>query len=282
MLLPPDWPAELGKRLLSLVGTVTACQQLSGLSGRGVFRVSGVDRDVVVKGRASAQEVHFYRTVAPQLPGIATPEVFALVEERGDCWLVLEHIPHALPRERWLADAGTMGYLAALHTARPVLPAAAPLFQPGWTSAMTGEALNWFPRSRLPIEQVLSRWQQEFHVLNQPVCPVSGDPNPRNWGLRAGGALILFDWERFGWGQPALDLAITVPGLGDPDTFERVADAYLLAGGASQPGLPRATALAKAWTLVEFLVRSNFSPERSELAQHIARHFPDWLSQFEH
>src|SRR5690242_19318897 len=60
-----------------------------------------------------------------------------------------------------------------------------------------------------------------------PSHPLSGDPNPRNWRLRAVGLFVLFDWERFCFGAPALDLAIIVPGLGNADLFRNVAEAYL-------------------------------------------------------
>ena len=69
--------------------------------------------------------------------------------------------------------------------------------------------------------------EQASQHLFRPVCAISGDPNPVNWGLRDDGTLALFDWERFGRCSPALDLAITVPGLGDETAYRAVATSYL-------------------------------------------------------
>ena len=68
---------------------------------------------------------------------------------------------------------------------------------------------------------------------------ISGDPNPTNWSVREDGTVVLFDWERVGYGTPALDLAITVPGLGTPDDYRRVVEGYLRAGPSPELTAPQ-------------------------------------------
>ena len=130
---------------------------------------------------------------------------------------------------------------------------------------------------------------RELQAASQPLfaprCPISGDPNPTNWGLRDDGSLVLFDWERFGYGTPVLDLAITIPGLGDGATFRRVAGRYLgdrraVDGPLCPAGerLSREIAIAKVWSVVEFL--SNYAEGRLArigTIDWLVRLFPGWL-----
>ncbi len=76
---------------------------------------------------------------------------------------------------------------------------------------MTQAAFDWLPGIE---SEALEQPQREHAAISEPWCWISGDPNPRNWGLRADGTPVLFDWELFGPGTPATDLAIIVPGLG--------------------------------------------------------------------
>jgi aminoglycoside phosphotransferase (APT) family kinase protein len=104
---------------------------------------------------------------------------------------------------------------------------------------------------------MLERLQRESEADSDPWCWISGDPNPRNWGLRDDGTPVLFDWELFGPGTPATDLAIIVPGLGSLTDYANVAAAYLAASEAA-PGwdieqLSRQIAVSKVATVVQLL-----------------------------
>lgn len=71
---------------------------------------------------------------------------------------------------------------------------------------------------------------------------------------------MLYDWERFGRGTPALDLAISIPGLGDNASYARLAQSYAeewreAIGTRPSPfrELSRDIGIAKVWSVVEFL-----------------------------
>ncbi len=279
-----DWPDALVDALRARRGRSLAAARLSGMSGADVWRVRGELGGAVVKRAADPREHRFYTAVASDLRarGVAIPDLLAAHAETGAYWLALEELPTALPRARWLADPDVLGNLARLH-ATP------------W-SALTGAGSPsaWYrcrrtaeitrvvaavatPRGATPLAELLER---AARVLAGGGV-ISGDPNPRNWGLRPDGSAALFDWERFGTGSPAFDLAITVPGLGAPGDFARVAAAYaaLAAPGAAAPSAAD-IALAKVWNVVEFLSLEYTHPaiDRASLAA-LRAALPGWLEQ---
>ena len=91
---------------------------------------------------------------------------------------------------------------------------------------------------------------------------------------------MLYDWERFGLGKPAIDLAITIAGLGNITIFREVAAYYNSINARSAvENLARDIAAAKVWSLIEFLSlhkegklrdAAGFIPELIET-------FPRWL-----
>jgi Ser/Thr protein kinase RdoA (MazF antagonist) len=116
--------------------------------------------------------------------------------------------------------------------------------------------------------------------------PISGDPNPLNWGLRADNQVVLFDWERVGFGPPAFDLAITIPGLAQQADAQLVAQAYLTTAGTLERHPTRVQTLAqdilrcKVWVIVEFMA----TVVERELSlppayQTFLRTVPDWVAQ---
>jgi hypothetical protein len=144
--------------------------------------------------------------------------------------------------------------LHSLHLDRSAVPHGT--FTPAWPPEMTAAVLSLFPdidRDRLAAR--LAHLKRDTLPLLDPVCPISGDPNPLNWGCRDDGSLVLFDWERFTFGTPAIDLAITIPGLGDEATYLRVASVYLGDAATSDAvsDLARAIRQGKVWSVVEFL-----------------------------
>jgi aminoglycoside phosphotransferase (APT) family kinase protein len=238
------------------------------------FRVRGPQGSVVVKSGARPAETRFYRTVMPLLKeyGIAIPEPKWLArDDEGVWWLVLEDIPQPLPRERWVADREVLAMLKRLHAvpAFRIPVSSEGLFRPRWTREMDEAALSYFgAEPTMDLAASLGEMREAYRHIFLPQCPISGDPNPTNCGLRANGSVVLYDWERFGMGTPALDLAITIPGLGDEDTFRRVASAYVRAGDETDGeaiaervdslpltvgALATEIAAAKVWSVVEFL-----------------------------
>jgi hypothetical protein len=289
-------PEPVRRYLGATCGAPLAIERLGGMSGGRVYRVRCPGRSVVVKGMGHSSEVDFYRTVASALAeqGVATPALEWSGQDGETWWLVLEYIPLPLPPERWLADPELLAVLRRLHASEiPPSPERPTAYRPEWTPRMTEAALALLPgpvaRQLAPVLETMRRAHPDLFA---PRCPISGDPNPLNWGLRDDGMLALYDWERFCAGTPALDLAITVPGLGDAAAFQQVAAAYLQAGRAESPpaetasprgrdeGLARDIAVAKVWVVVEFLSHHASGAIRGGVAiEGLVQRFPGWVGE---
>jgi hypothetical protein len=254
--------------VLSEYGTPVEIVPMHGLSHNRVWRVRFEQMCVVVK--VNAQESAFYRHVAPVLTGVPIPKLLTSV---GTDWLIIEFVPESLPRERWLADLDVIAALRTLHhiTTESTQDWPTP-FQPRWDDAMTDMALTLFPKNDRMV-QLLRALQVRAQPLFQSKCWISGDPNPANWGVRQDGTVVLFDWERFGRGTPALDLAITIPGLGSNKDFQVVTAQY---GDVS---LTYDIALAKVWSVVEFLANAHQGKVAdTRIVPMLVNAMPDWLS----
>ena len=260
-LIFATWPDRLRATLTSRHGQPTHVEVLRGLSHNRVWRVSFGALQLIVKASAQPNEMVFYHEVAPQLvaQGIAIPELIQCDTVEGMYWLVIEYIPQPLARERWLADPDVITLLHKLHHSMLSVPPQH-VFRPVWTEQHTTEALTLFDQ---PVDSAtwaaLVTLQERSQLLLSPQCYISGDPNPMNWGLRDDGTIVLFDWERFGYGTPALDLAITISGLGTADDFTVVAERYLthnntvLGRTYAAERLVKDIAIAKVWSTVDFL-----------------------------
>jgi Ser/Thr protein kinase RdoA (MazF antagonist) len=184
-----------------------------------------------------------------------------------------------------LADPDLIAVLRLLHqSALPDLPAPLAPYRPTWEMATTDRALVALPAlpacDAATLMDNLGAMCDAAQPLFAPRCPLSGDPNPANWGLRDDGSLVLFDWERFCRGAPAIDLAITVPGLGDMTAFRQVAVGYSVGQAPSDEAeqMAREIALAKVWSVVEFLAHNAGRGERAGATlAWVAATFGDWL-----
>ncbi len=128
----------------------------------------------------------------------------------------------------------------------------------------------------------MQRYRQESAPLFEPRHPISGDPNPTNWGIRHDGTVVLFDWERVSAGTAALDLAISIPWLPDESAYHLMATAYLGPdhGTTAVSALNGQIALAKVWNVVEYLsltVQGGISP--SARVEAVIRAASDWLAK---
>ncbi len=279
---PPSVLAEARRH----VGNVLAVEPLGGPGGSAVVRVRGTRGTVVAKGSDRDVEARVYERVAPTLRahGVPIPACHWVGRAGASWWSILEHVPEPLPRARWLADPAVLGALARLHAAT-VDPAADPPagYVPAWDDRMAAAVLARLPAATAPeTGRRLEILRAEADGLFAPHGPISGDPNPGNWGLRAGGEVVLFDWERYGRGAPALDLAITLPGLGDAIAYRAVAEGYLAAGGGAGTGpdrLARQVAVAKVWSVVEFVGSPAVaeSERGRSIAADVVTALPGWL-----
>jgi hypothetical protein len=278
------FPDVVERYLVARYGPPATIDLLSGLSGAGVWRVRFERNSLIVKATRSGNEPTFYEIVAPALrsQGLALPDLEWSATISDTPWLIMEDIPLAFPQTRWLADAEQLAFLRRLHQsdvpAWPELPGA---YRPQWSSAMTDAALEWLAPSSAALRPILESFQAAAQPLFAPTCLISADPNPNNWGLRQDGALVLFDWERFCRAAPALDVAITVPGLGDPAAMELVAARYLATHDqGAVAAFVREMTIAKAWTVVElFSFLGPAGPPPHQVVAHLCEHFPAWLEQ---
>src|SRR5262249_43410052 len=113
--------------------------------------------------------------------------------------------------------------------------------------------------------------------LFTPTCVIAGDPNATNWGIRANGTVVLFDWDRVGYGIPAHDVVVVMPQPGWPTFYQQIAAAYL---GQDEDAdavahLTHAMALGKVQVLVDYVN----APEITEDGrQFVLSQFPSWLT----
>lgn len=281
-----QWPETLRSQIDAMFGPPAAIEPLHGLSGASVWRVAFSGQRMIIKRTRSQREADVYRLLAPLLvaQGVATPALFWSNRNRDTHWLLLEEIPQPLPRSRWLADRELLGVLYRLH--QSALPRVIEPFRPAWTDDMTAHVLDLLPASAAYLKAELTR----FQMLSQPLFRVerwiSGDPNPANWAVRADDTIVLFDWERLGLGAPALDLAITVPGLGQAADFQAVAARYLEhdpaqaeTGKQAIEDLAREIAIAKTWNVVEFLSMAATGDVANQSSiPALIRALPKWLT----
>jgi Phosphotransferase enzyme family len=275
----PEWPDQVTAHLVADCGELKEVDRVAGQSRAEVWCARFERKTVIVKKTSVDREVDFYRVTAASLrKAVPIPKLEWIYEGSEHSWLVLEHIPRALPRERWLADASILHSLYRLHSFSQNVQT---MFRPMWSEEMSGVAASFFPDLiKKELEPILYRLRIDAQHLFDPLCYISGDPNPTNWALRLNGEAVLFDWERFGRGHPALDLAITVPGLGREEDFHRVAIEYLKVANLIDSNMPewrRNIALAKLWSVVEFLYFVRIDTRSDINFGWLLKSIPAWL-----
>ena len=207
------------------------------LTGMGFGRTYRVETDkvrFVLKVSKEQRERLFYERLAPivNAAGLSTPELLWSHQDKASSWVALEWLPGILPESRWRVDDEVFGKLALLHNLdlhnqdldlKGIVPETIE-----WTGEMNQLALSVCPRNFAEengsrLEDLCSRFQYLF----EPHYFLSGDPSGRNWGIRENGQLVLFDWERFGFGMPQLDLSDVAFGEPPIETFREIAKGYL-------------------------------------------------------
>lgn len=246
------------------------------LSKMGAARVLIADYDGVEcihKQDASEVERHFYQYVAPHLEGVNTPTLFK-IEDKD---LYIERIPNRISLEQLLLNDSTFEQLASIHRSD---------YQPGfsvkphqWTREETESALAVlrFPET---TKESIRHVQAMSHILFERSVLISGDSNDGNWGTRHNGELVLFDWERFGFGSPAIDLAPLVSRMGSQPEYTAIVDKYIRHNSVvSGEQLFKELIIAKSWLVIEvtnLLVRRN-KPETSLYLNWYNENVPKWL-----
>ncbi|EMK6962173.1 choline kinase, partial [Vibrio cholerae] len=115
-------------------------------------------------------------------------------------------------------------------------------------------------------------------------CLISGDTNDGNWGIRQNGELVLFDWERFGYGSPAIDLAPLVQGLGSMDEYASIIERYTQHNSSfAADELTKHLVIAKCWIVIEVIniLISRNKPEAAIYIDWYQKNLPAWLGAVE-
>ncbi len=276
-------PAEVGASWVYYVeskcrATMTDVD-LAKMGSARVKLVVGADGmpKAIEKEPVSEVEYAFYRDAAPLLAqlGILTPVVKSACYEQRN--LVLEYIPELIQQDAVTGDA-FLSVIARLHS----VPS-----DPSWTFSthQWDEAAleGCLDMLRLPAqaERQFRAMHKHSNVLFEPHCVISGDTNAGNWGKRENGELVLFDWERFGLGNPAIDLAPLVKGMGGEEDFRVLARRYCqLNSRFNADVLAKEIALAKAWIVNEVVLMLS-KRGKQELAKYLGWYgevLPEWLA----
>lgn len=228
------------------------------LSRMGVAKVHpGVDEKggrVIDKYPVNLVEYSFYTSAADELKsiGIKTPRLLHADAEQSR--LRLEYIPHKVSQDE-VSEDEVLLMLSRLHCYQP--KPAWVYHHHGWTDSDLEKSLALL---RLPdrAAQQMRFLQQASDALFSQQYLLSGDTNAGNWGRRDNGDLVLFDWERFGTGSPAIDLAPLVKGMGSKKTITKIAERYsALSPVTTTTQLAAEIIIAKAWIVTEVIVLLN-------------------------
>ncbi|MGG6102213.1 phosphotransferase family protein [Pantoea allii] len=251
------------------------------LAKMGAARVKRmIDREgkpcAIEKEPVSEVEYAFYRDVAPLLGqhGVLTPAVKSACPEQRK--LILEYIPQPIQQDAVAGD-DFLSVLARLHSVPS--DSSWTFSKHQWSEAALEECLILLC---LPVqtERRFRAMQPHSNVLFEPHCVISGDTNAGNWGKRENGELVLFDWERFGLGSPATDLAPLVKGMGKDEEYWAIAQRYCqFTVRFDADVLAKEMAIAKAWIVNEVVLILS-ERRKPELEQYLAWYrkvLPEWL-----
>ncbi|ADO48813.1 phosphotransferase family protein [[Enterobacter] lignolyticus] len=252
----------------------------SDLSKMGTAKVAlvvnGCNHQVIEKCPVGEVEYAFYRYAATELKqaGITTPKLLSVDATLHK--LRMEYIPLQVDQTS-VANDDALTMLGRLHR---YPPNSEWLYHAHLWSASALE--NSLTLLALPDKsaQQLRRFQQCSDVLFGCQRLISGDSNAGNWGRRENGDLVLFDWERFGTGSPAIDLAPLIKGMGTKQAYTELAERYCqLSNIPNFYALAREIAIAKAWIVTEVitLLNERQKPAFSLYLNWYKKHLPDWL-----
>lgn len=200
------------------------------MGSASVALVTHKGRTCIRKRNVSAIERNFYKVVAPMLVarGAGVPKLIDLTEQS----LFIEYIPNKVSLAELSSSSDTFVTLRAIHHFPHKKIEL--LKKHSWTDRDTNRALA---RLSLPekSQTMLCEIQRQAQDLFTVDTLISGDSNDGNWGRRDNGELVLYDWERFGYGHPAIDLAPLVKGMGAYSEYLAIAERYVQINPKNQP-----------------------------------------------
>jgi len=245
-------------------------------SARVTLTVDDAGHQAIDKYPVSEVEFAFYQHTAARLnqAGIATPAL--LSADPGLRKLRLEYLPCTLDQTAVAADE-ILAMLGRLH-GYPRSPEWL-YHRHGWSETALEKTLRLLALPDRTAQQLRS-FQRASDVLFNDQTLISGDSNAGNWGKRESGEIVLFDWERFGTGSPAIDLAPLIKGMGSREACYELAGRYCrITGQHNASALAREIVLAKAWIVSEVMILLNTrqKPSLAVYRDWYNTHLPDWL-----
>lgn len=254
-------------------------ENLARMGNATVRRINLGGTPVIHKQNVSIVELYFYKYVAQSLShkGLGLPLVYELNTTTRS--VSLEYIPYSITQNELRDNIVFLQMLSVVH-AHP-LASSSCLHQHHWSdnaSDITNRHLNLCSEAR----SVLRKIKTASDILFCSEGVISGDSNAGNWGRRANGDIVLFDWERFGQGSPAIDLAPLIKGMGTHADYYAIAERYCRINRQYKArALSREIAICKAWVVTEvmMLLFVRKKPALSLYTQWYKKNFPCWLSQ---
>lgn len=235
--------------------------------------------ECIEKSPSSIVEFQFYQYVAPafRTAGIAIPELLACDAETQT--LTLEYIPHAMSQHELAERRDVLTTITRIHQ-YPVDKQWA-FKNHHWMHNKTTNALDLL---KLPSESVAIVLDIEKYgsCLFSPQTLISGDTNAGNWGIREQGDVVLYDWERFSTGSPAIDLAPLIKGMGNISDYIHIAKRYQeVSPSTDAAALAQEIAICKLWIVTEVLdiLSCNHKADLSKYIDWYRSHLPTWLTQ---
>lgn len=229
------------------------------------------------KQGAGEVEISFYQHAAQHLSGVYSPRLLAL---EGDT-LFIEHIPHSLTPNELQTTSEVYQQLSHIH--RSLYSPNFKVKEHSWSTSDTEAALASLNLPEVTQDSFLHIQKFSDALFNHNTL-VSGDTNQGNWGKRDNGQIVLFDWERFGYGSPAIDLAPLVSHMGTLLDYECIVDQYLPHNNlVSREDLIKQLIIAKSWIVVEvtnLLVTRDIS-DASKYLEWYRKQLPTWLTTVE-
>jgi hypothetical protein len=286
MTILNQFPQGVQQYLVESFGVPVAINKLNGIkSDGGCYRLRFSNTSVILKQMTEPQEYQFYTECTQFMKQLNKhiPILYWSYKQEKAYWIVLEDVPSPLPKERWFADSHLLEVLFHFHL--EMWGKSLPLrnhYIPKWNDKLTCSVLELVSDkiSNL-LEPLLFEIQEQSQRLFKPYCWINGDTNPTNWGIRKDGTIVLFDWERISCGSPAIDLAITIPGLGTSDNSIEllIVNRYFSMWSKLSKDFPlteqkllQEIKLAKLWSIVEFL-DNNWTSLQPEAFNHISKGF---------
>lgn len=279
-------PFQVQEFLIDENVDLASVKSLNGVnSERGIFsfRFSSQNKSYIVKKCIWKREFDVYNahSLFFKENNINIPKMYFSWSENSEHWIVIEDIPQPFPRIRWKADMEQIKLLYLLHSKSMYgkIDLADP-YHSMWNDNLIENIEQLLP---LDLKIRLDNIKATTGVLFNPLCCISGDPNPTNWGIRKNGDIVLFDFERIGYGNPAIDLSITIPGFGTNDSsLEReIATKYISLwnkDGLKFPftveELTQYIHIGKIWSALDFL-NKNYKPMNQEHIQNYLKHLTE-------